>query len=162
MTDYLMDPDIGKTTYKINGNAPPNSSTLWPSSKIKLQDTLYGSGGSLNLTTSVWTLVYNGVSMEKSPPVISNGLYHISIRHEQPNILPTVVPFPQYYRVNNIGAKIVFGFVYYLNYFDLSVFLSLKAGDTIEFLGTPTIEGTNLYPKYSVLKEWMIRKVSDV
>jgi hypothetical protein len=43
----------------------------------------------------------------------------------------------------------------------MSAFVSLKQGDTVQFLGTVNQGGYTLYPTYSRLLEWMIRKVGN-
>jgi len=158
MTNYLMDPVRGQTTYKIDSQTAASSSILWPSSKMVIpDDTLFGPGGAL-LATGIWSIVYDGASMQNTPPVASDGLYQISVRHETLNAFSW--PFPQSYRVNT-GPAVKIGYSYYQHYTDMSAFVSLKQGDTVQFLGTVNQAGYTLYPTYSRLLEWMIRKVGN-
>jgi len=158
ITDYLMDPLQGQTLYKIDSQSPANSSILWPSSKMMLpDDTLFGAGGALS-ATGIWTILYNGASVQKTPPVTSDGLYQISVRHE--TLTAFGYPFPQSYRINN-GPAVAIGYSYYQHYTDMSAFVSLKQGDTVQFLGTVSVGGYTVYSTYSRLLEWMIRKVGN-
>jgi hypothetical protein len=120
-------------------------------------DTLFGAGGAL-LSTGIWSIVYDGASVQNTPPVASDGLYQISVRHETLNAFTW--PFPQSYRINT-GPAVQIGYSYYQHYTDMSAFVSLKQGDTVQFLGTVTQGGYTLYPTYSRLLEWMIRKVGN-
>jgi hypothetical protein len=120
-------------------------------------DTLFGAGGAL-LSTGIWSIVYDGASVQNTPPVASDGLYQISVRHETLNAFTW--PFPQSYRINT-GPAVQIGYSYYQHYTDMSAFVSLKQGDTVQFLGTVTQGGYTLYLTYSRLLEWMIRKVGN-
>ena len=158
MTNYLMDPVRGQTTYKIDSQSTASSSILWPSSKMALpDDTLFGAGGAL-LSTGIWSIVYDGASIQNTPPVTSDGLYQISVRHETPGAF--ALPIVHKYRIN-AGPTVEIGYSYYQHYTDMSAFVSLKQGDTVQFLGTVNQGGYTLYPTYSRLLEWMIRKVGN-
>lgn len=157
-TDYLMDPVQGQTLYKIDSQSTTNSSILWPSSKMALpDDTLFGAGGAL-LATGIWTILDNGVSVQKTPPVTSDGLYQISVRHE--TLGAFALPIVHKYRIN-AGPVVEIGYSYYQHYTDMSAFVSLKQGDTVQFLGTVNQAGYVMNPTYSRLLEWMIRKVGN-
>ena len=157
-TDYLMDPLRGQTIYKIDSQSTTNSSILWPSSKMTVpDDTLFGAGGAL-LATGIWTILDNGASVQKTPPVTSDGLYQISVRHE--TLGAFALPIVHKYRIN-AGPVVEIGYSYYQHYTDMSAFVSLKQGDTVQFLGTVNQAGYAMYPTYSRLLEWMIRKVGN-
>lgn len=153
-----MDPLQGQTLYKIDSQSTNNSFILWPSSKMALPDaTLFGAGGAL-LATGIWTIVHNGASVQKTPPVTSNGLYQISVRHE--TLSAFSLPIVHKYRIN-AGPVVEIGYSYYQHYTDMSAFVNLKKGDTVQFLGTVNQAGYAMYPTYSRLLEWMIRKVGN-
>ena len=156
-----MDPLKGQTKYKIDRQSTRNSSILWPSSKMTMpDDTLFGAGGAL-LATGIWTILdNNGVSVQKTPPVTSDGLYQISFRHEIPYPVTFSFPIVHKYRIN-AGPAVEIGYSYYQNYTDMSAFVSLKQGDTVQFLGTVNQAGYAMYPTYSLFLEWMIRKVGN-
>lgn len=166
MTDYLVDPVVGKTTIKIDPSVQ-SATTLWPSSKMmpfEAAPVITGSATSMNVAAvnvpTLWNLTYNKVNIgTKTPPMPSSGLYHVYVSHYAP--LAIGYWFPIFYSVNG-GSKIEIGRFYFEGHVSMSAFIELKQNDTLQFWGMYTWGGTSvLYPAYAKLDQWSIRKLAD-
>lgn len=155
MTDFLVDPVIGQTRYKIDPLVQ-NENTLWPSAKmLPLAKEIPITGTTAaHASTGKWTLK-NGATIV-IPTMPSDGLYHFYAKHSYPNAFGPPLGFS--YAVNT-GPFIPLGTTYYSNNCDLGIFLSLKMGDTLT-LSSPTVtSGYTVYPSYSTILTWGVRKL---
>lgn len=166
MTDYLVDPTVGKTTIKIDPSVQ-SATTLWPSSKMmpfEANPVITGSATSMAVAAvnvpAVWNLTYNKVnSGTKTPPIPSSGLYHVYVSHYSPSVFAYF--FPIFYSVNN-GSKIKMGLFYSAGFVSMSAFIELKQNDTLQFWGMYMLNASYvMYPNYSRLIQWSIRKLAD-
>jgi hypothetical protein len=151
MTDFLVDPLIGKTTYKIDPSTK-NINTLWPSSKYVTKECQTGKGGTL-LATGYWNLTDNNVVQNIVIPV--DGLYQITVKHWFKNAFGQ--PIPIQFNING-GALQTMGWVYYSGTTDVGVFLSLKKGDIFKLYQPYTYYNLNTI-SYSSIDRWMIRRI---
>ena len=167
MTDYLVDPTVGKTTIKIDPSVQ-SATTLWPSVKmmpLEANPVITGSATSMAFAAAnvpaVWNLTYNKVnSGTKTPPIPSSGLYHVYVSHYVPSALAVAYFVRIFYSVND-GSKIQMGLFYSIGYVSMSAFIELKQNDTLQFWGMYTLGSTVMYPYYSRLIQWSIRKLAD-
>lgn len=166
MTDYLVDPTVGKTTIKIDPSVQ-SATTLWPSVKMmpfEATPVITGSATSMAVAAvnvpAVWNLTFNKVnSGTKTPPIPSSGLYHVYVSHYAPSAVGYW--FPIFYSING-GPKIEMGRFYYEGHVSMSAFIELKQNDTLQFWGMYTYgSSTVMYPTYSKLIQWSIRKLAD-
>ena len=164
MTDYLVDPVVGKTTIKIDPSTQ-SATTLWPSVKMAFFEVPPITGGATSMAVAalnvpaVWNLTFNNVnSGTKTPPIPSSGLYHVYVLHYAPSAVGYW--FPIFYSING-GSKIEMGRFYYEGHVSMSAFIELKQNDTLQFWGMYIYSTVVMYPTYSTLVKWCIRKLAD-
>jgi len=154
-TDFLVDPIIGKTTFKIDSNQK-NNKTLWPSSKYTSFYIEYGSAATLlQLSDGYGKFFLQKAGKSFKIVIPEDGIYQIFIKHSFKT--PFGQPIHIEYSINNQPKKTL-GWVYYSGFTDLCLFESFKKNDTFE-LFEPWIYYGYYLSSYSIINGWMVRKI---
>jgi hypothetical protein len=154
MTDFLVDPIVGRTSLKIDSSVK-DTNVLWPSTKMANinQMVLFGTGGTL--AANRWTLLKGAVA--QTLVADSNGYYQLMVKHQFISAVGQPVPFS--YAING-GTQVPMGWVYYSNVQDVGTFLHLKKGDVVT-VHEPSIHHSLNMVSYSKMYFWMFRKLMD-
>jgi len=156
MTDFLVDPKIGRTTFKIDPSVQ-NDKVLWPSIKmiptIQNQNVMFGTEGTL--VTNKWTLKKG--TIVQNTVASSDGYYQLMVKHRFLSDHGQPVPFS--YSINN-GPQEPLGWVFYRAIHDIGVFLYLKKGDVVAVHEPSTFYNFNMV-SWSKMYFWLFRKLMD-